>query len=282
MSWNKPQIHAETYNDRKTAGSMPSVLHLLIIALFIVAIAIATWIILKDDSPEIENVKPEKQSRIKEVPHYVSTQEVAKAEQAEKPFWMLDASQTNGFSPEMIHKWRDRHSPPPAYSFKNSKKHSRWHIFDYKSENRIAALLCAKPGTAKIGRIKMDRSMTDDFIESLKHPIIPTAEDDDFTKDLKRQMNQVKIDLKERIDNGEDLGRIIEDTEDEMRKLSMFKRDLIKNLHGLIKNGNQTQEDIEIFKEAANKMLEEKGIAPLKFTDITEEKLMNIKKEDDL
>ena len=255
----------------------------VVLALVVVVICgIAAWFLVAPKGKVEVGKDREASKRIAEVKPAAAPKAVEEEKKPEIPYWEVDASQTNGFTREMVHKWLDKHRAPPGYRYKLNRKKSKWHIFDYKSENIIASLLCAKPGAAKIGRMRIDGRITEDFLESCKHPIIPTAEDDEFTKNLKRQMNQVKIELKERIDNGEDLAKIIEDTNDEMRKLAMFKMDLKKDLNKLIREGAKTKEDVEAFREAANKMLEAKGIAPLKFSDISTERLLNVKSEEDL
>ena len=279
MSWNKPSS-APQPTPKKSAP--PSLKRGLLAGLVVVALGALGLYLFSSGEATSPSLQKKDRGLIKEVTPAAAPTNRVRIVEEKIPYWEVDASQTNGFTKEMMLKWNYRHVPPPKHVYRLQRKKSKWHIFEHASENRVASLLCARPGDHKIGHIEVTPELERDFLESFKTPIIPTAEDDEFTASLKRQMNQVKADLKARIDNGESFAKIIEDTEDEMRKLSMYKQDLLRELDALIKDGAQTEEDVLTFKEATNKMLEEKGIAPIEFTDITEERLLNMKGTDEL
>ena len=277
MAWNKP---SETKVEVKGGGGQSKV-YLKGILVGAVAVVVGVVCIFAFSGKNEKPVKDTgtKSAKIKEVTPAVARTNVVE-EKKEVPYWLVDESQTNGFTREMLHKWRDRHAPEPR-RFKRVQKRSKWHIFEHRSENMIASLLRAKPGQGFIGTIRLD-GYTEDFLKSCQVPIIVSPDDDEYTKALKQEMKETKIALKERIDAGEGLEDIIENTRDEFRKLAQFKKSLMKEVRELLKTEARTSEDIDTFEASANKMLAEKGIAPIKFSAITRERLLNMKGDDDL
>lgn len=136
--------------------------------------------------------------------------------------------------------------------------------FKYNSDLEIAALLLARPGSMAIGNPDYDRWFTRDFLRSFNDPALPSHEDTDEQKELKRAVAEVKGDLKARYDAGEDLAKIMSDARKELRELSAYKEELEEQVKRLSKDEKATAEDIEDCITAANKMLEERGLPPLK------------------
>ena len=63
---------------------------------------------------------------------------------------------------------------------------------------------------------------------------------------------------------GEDIAQIMTDTRREMRNLFEYKSLLEEEISAIRDSGEYTDENIYEFVEAANKMLEDKGIPPIK------------------
>ena len=63
--------------------------------------------------------------------------------------------------------------------------------------------------------------------------------------------------------------RILSDTHKEVQDLARYKSMLQKEVREAAKNPDMTMEDVDDLVEAANKMLEEKGIAPMKLGPIS-------------
>lgn len=220
-----------------------------------------------------ESSKPS--GRIKTVTP-VATSRVETVAKPEIPYWEVDVTKTNGFTRTMQKKWEQMHRPKmPLVNLKPRKAKSS--IFEHKSENLIASLLVAKPGhTTMIGRPNY-KNINEDFLKSCTEPIIVRETDSEYDRDLKRAMNEVKADLKPRIDAGEDLAEIIEQSRAELRQLVEYKRTLTKEVMDMIRKEASTVEDVDSFVEAANKMLEQKGVAPLKLSTLTKYNLIQNK-----
>jgi len=144
------------------------------------------------------------------------------------PYWELDESHTNGFSEAQMRKWRNVRRPRMK-PFTRERPKAKYEIFDHRSENMIACLLAAKPGTGFIGTPNY-KGIDEDFLKSCESPIIVTKDDDEYSASLKRQMIEVKIDIKERMDAGESLADILQSSREEMQKLASYRQFLAEEI----------------------------------------------------
>ena len=166
--------------------------------------------------------------------------------------------------------------PPPAYTNDSALYESRlpYEIFDHPAENKIAFYLVHKPGDGLVGMPTFGRRFINDFMKSLEHPIIVTKDDTPEDAQLKRDMIQVKIELKQRMDAGEDIADIMLETHKEYQKLARYKSDIEKELREFRKRDDVTVQDVDDFVAAANKLLDAKGIAPISLSPIARRMLM--------
>jgi len=254
----------------------------------VIGAGVVFWYIGSKDTSKPTKEKKAAAKQIVEVTPQIVTQAVEVAEtpkKVEKPknFWEVDASQTNGFNAAQVAKWKAAHRPPPGYINNSSltEPPARYAIFHHRSENEIAALLTMEPGETLVGTPDY-RGMTADFMKSCEEPIVATADDDEYTRDLKKQMNAVKIELRQRMANGEKLEDILTETREEYQQLSRYRNMLNDELRDYLNNPDNTDQDIEDFVTAANKMLDEKGVAPLKLGLITRRRLEMMKEQREL
>lgn len=277
MSWNRPDESKVVNKGKGLKRSNARANSLVVVGVAVVVGASAFLYFALTSNKESSNARrPSSTPKlIKEVSAAVAPTNAPETSKEEIPFWKVDASQTNGFTRSMMRKWKIEHRKTPSYVGKRELlKKSAWHIFEHKSENHLAGLLCAEPGANFIGGFNY-KGFNEDFLKSCTEPIIVSEDDTDFVKDLKRRLNALKIELKPRIEAGEDLGKIIEDTREEYRKLAIYKNTLAKEMRDLINGNAQSVEDVDAFEAAANKMLESKGIAPMKMSAITKQMLLS-------
>ena len=104
--------------------------------------------------------------------------------------------------------------------------------FVYDSEELIANLLEIEPGTPMFGELPYGKRFNEDF-------------------------KQILID-------GGDVGEEMRKARNELKELGMFKESLKRELFELRKSGQYSSDDMKDFIAAANKMLESKGLQPLK------------------
>lgn len=273
-----PQTNKNAPSRRRTVPVAVAVTCLVIVAI----IAAMFLIVAKNDSSEASYDSGKKQSLIKTATpdiRHIQPKPTAKdapvvKESRTLPYWKQDA--TNGLSVAQIRKWKAQHRPPPGYTNDTSRIEAppEYAIFEHLSENEIACLLTIEPGVTLVGEPSYGKHFVDDFMKSCETPIIVTEDDTPEQAELKRLMNETKIDLRQRIANGEDLGQILRDTRQEYIRLAQYKQTLQHELSELSKDKNLTMEDIDDFVEAANKLLEAQGIAPIKMSPITRRMLM--------
>ena len=120
-----------------------------------------------------------------------------------------------------------------------------------------------------IGTPVLGERFRQQFLKSLEEPIIVTADDTPEAAQLKRDMIATKIDIKARMDAGEDICKIISDTHKEVQDLARYKAVLQMEVRAAAKNPEMTMQDVDDLVEAANKMLDAKGIAPMKLGPIS-------------
>ena len=156
-----------------------------------------------------------------------------------------------------------------------SRAKGAYHIFDHASDNEIACYLSVKPGDALVGPARYTGRFKERFLESIKTPIIVTQEDTPEQAKLKRDVIAARLQLKDALDRGEDIEQIMLDTRRELQDLARYKGELRKQFNELRRAEGATKEDVDTLLEACNKMLESKGIAPMKFGPITRRKLMS-------
>ena len=241
-------------------------------------IAVCLFVFVSESQPnELKKTAPVKEIK-KEKPKVVPVRNTPPQAPIVKPkrFWEVDASQTNGFTEMQMRKWRIAHRPPPGYTNNAAKirKKPSYAIFKHKCENLIAAYITMPPGEGMIGTPMLGKRFEKEFMESLKDKIEISKDDTPEMIQLKQDMIATKADLKARIDAGENLTQIIRDTHDEIQSLSRYKQMLQKEIAKVKKDSSMTLQDVELFVEAANKMLEEKGIAPIKLGPVSKRMIL--------
>ena len=145
-------------------------------------------------------------------------------------------------------------------------------IFDNPAENEIAALLTIDPGEGIVGGPDRE-TFTEEFLKSTTVPIIVKSDDPDDIKALKRAVNQVKADLKLAYDRGEDIVGIMEKAYEDFQRLEQYKIDLFAEVLDYSENEEASEADVKDYLTAANKLLEQKGIAPLDDTTFIRTKI---------
>ena len=251
------------------------------IGALIVIISCYLLLTMKRESPA-PNPPAEKKVVIKKATEPIVVKPVvAETPKSEKklPKWKYPVDRTNELNAVELRKWRAMHRPPPGYTNTTSLTEAppKYAIFKHRSENEIAALLTMTPGETLVGTPHYTKRFTEDFLKSLETPIIVSEEDSEEDAELKRAMVQTKIELKARIDAGEDLGQILLDTRREYQDLARYKMMLQGEINEIKKNPDATIQDVEDFVTAANSLLEQKGIAPIKLSPISKRMLLRKK-----
>ncbi len=260
----------------------PSVIVKVAICLgVVVIIGIAFLVFSKNNTTEPAKLSSKKQAPIQKTapdrslkPSHPASNPTQLVKDAELPYWKRDA--TNGLSAAQIRKWKAERRPPPGITNDTTRTEAppQYAIFNHVSENEIACLLTIEPGMTLVGEPSYGKHFVDDFMKSCQTPIVVTEDDTPEQAELKRLMNETKIDLRQRMADGEDLGQILRDTRQEYVRLAEYKQTLEHELNELKKDNSLSMDDIDDFVKAANKLLDAKGIAPIKMTPITRRMLL--------
>ena len=238
------------------------------LVVFLLAIVVPTRLSTQTDAPNANKTEINCKLSINKISPKTNTRnkfDFVDKQAAPRKFWEVDAAHTNGFTEMQMRKWRKEHMPPPGYTNNAvlTRPKPKYAIFNHKCENLIAAYLTLRPGDGMIGTPILGERFRKEFLKSLETPIVVTEDDSPEDAQLKRDMIATKIDLKARMDAGEDICKIINDTHREVQDLSRYKTMLQKEIRDAAKNPEMTMQDVDDLVEAANKMLEAKGIAPI-------------------
>lgn len=145
-------------------------------------------------------------------------------------------------------------------------------IFEHKCNNEIACYLSIKPGDTLVGTRQYTGRFKDEFLKSIETPIIVTQDDSPEVAQLKRDVIAARLQLKDALDRGEDIEQIMIDTREQLQDMMRIKNSMQHLFSEQVKQC-ETEQDVDDLIEASNKMLAEKGIAPLTCNKLTK---MNI------
>ena len=237
---------------------------LIVGAIVVVGAAIAAWW-LWPTQERGEDAASTKQGLIKEVKPSVVT---PKAE-AKKDVVVWRGQEYPRYAPDggeaYITGYGVRYHSPVIITNSMSKKLAHWaaKYFKCPTDRRIAELIDIEPGTAIIGGLKYDPTFTKRFKASLSEPIVIAPDDNEDVKEIKQSVIDVRKELAARLEKGEDIGRIIHDTQDELQQLGAYKMELKRQVDEIMRKPTMTEKDLDDCLGAANLMLKERGLQPL-------------------
>lgn len=139
-------------------------------------------------------------------------------------------------------------------------------IFKNSADAMIASLLNTELGEPLVGDSEsfFGRGFMKAFKKSLEEPFEIGADDSEDVKDLKRAVAETKAELVARMNKGEDICKELAAARDELVTLGLYRQELENMVKETARNDKSlTPEDINDLVSAANKMLEERGAAPL-------------------
>lgn len=135
--------------------------------------------------------------------------------------------------------------------------------FKHSADVELGNLLMVEPGDDLLGDTAgMYRGFNKEFDEALAEPIEYSDDDTPIQREMKQAVNELRKELKDRRANGEDIEKIMEDTRNQLKELSLYRQELEDEVRKL-STDDLTQKDYEDLVAAANQMLKERGIKPL-------------------
>ena len=136
--------------------------------------------------------------------------------------------------------------------------------FKHDSDQMLAHLLVVKPGDTFVGDSEtIYAGFAEAFKKAITEPIVQEDDDDDYVKELKAGVIDLRNELSERIKGGEDIVKVMIETRNQMQELGHYRQELENQVIKLSGEDGMTQKDYEDLLSAANQMLEERGSKPL-------------------
>ena len=149
----------------------------------------------------------------------------------------------------------------------------KYEIFKHSAENTIAELLTVKAGDILVGEPDYQGA----FAESLKRSLLESIkiEDTDTPEqiELKQAVIEAKEELKKAMERGEDVEDVLISARRECQDLARVKQLMMADVFDFVDKEAVTKDDVETYVEAANKLLESKGIAPIERSTLADIKL---------
>ncbi len=132
--------------------------------------------------------------------------------------------------------------------------------FKHFADAELGNLLMIKPGESMVGESEgMYRGFKNELLKALEEPIAYSEDDTDLQRELKDGVKELREELKRRMANGEDIEKVMEDTREQLKELSLYREELEGHVMKLAHEG-MTQAEYEELVAAANKMLDERGV----------------------
>ena len=251
-------------------GVRPAVAKGLAAGVIVVAVAVGAWYFLSPKTEKPVAPKEKKPAKITEV-----TPTLAKPEAKSEPAAPVDPKED--YDHDKLYRdeagvLRYKNGNARAYDPTRPKTVVKLNtdpaikksIFTNRAENEIERFLTVRPGQTLFGTRRYDKHFENEFKKSLETPILISEDDSPYVKEVKQAMIDAKIEICDRMRNGETLAAILEETRSELARLAQYKRDLQHEVMKATEDPEFSEQDLEDYISAANKMLESKGIAPIK------------------
>lgn len=276
MSWNgsgdrgaAAQGGAEQPRGGSTRKARPAIGRGIAAGLVVVVLGgAAAWFVLKGRTPE---AKPEagadKPSLIKEVAPAAAPKAETNAVPAKPKIpTYRDERGILRYKGGLRAPDPTRPKVKPVKSGVDSKGNPLWKrsIFTNPAEREICRLLTLEPGRPLIGTVLYNKRFEEAYKKSLETPIIVTEEDSPSDAALKRAMIDAKQEISDRMAKGEKLADILKESRSELERLAKYKRDVEKMVREESSREGVTENEAIDLVNAANKMLKENGIAPIR------------------
>ena len=276
MAWNgSNSAGASVPAPKKPAKKSPGLTHGLIAGGVIVLMGIIAlyFVTGEKDDPIVEKKST---AKIADAEADIETN-VAESKEALSPVEMKK-KEDEEFRRKMKEKYGD--NPPPGVkailyymdhpvqrTFKSSGPHS---FLRHTSERMIAGVVLAEPGTFFPVPPRVDESFDSDFVNALVDKIDYEESDTDEVRAIKDSVTEIKKEISAICrDEGKTPSEVLNEHGRAMYDLGRYQRDLEQELDKIKESPEYTDQDVTDFIDAANKMLESKGLKVFEHPDLT-------------
>lgn len=267
MGWNGSGGGSTPIKPKVTAKK-PSPIRGIVAGALVCVLAIGAYFVFFSGSEKAQKEEVKKQpARIKEVkpaaaPKAEPVKELTDAEKRQKEIERYEKIFEGKEMPKGIKAriYYLKHPPESSYEVKVPHEYLRHH-----SERSIASIVLAEPGTEFLDVLQFGSSFNEDFVNALVDKIEIKEDDDEETRRVKEDVTAAKKEIA-RIcrEEAKAPNEVMNEYAKMMYDLGKFNRNLIQQLHEVRFNPDMSDEDVKDFFRAANKMREERGMAPIK------------------
>ena len=219
----------------------------------------------QSETPAPTAPKEKKRGKIAEVePAKVTNKVAAVKEEKPKPIRWVKGLQNAALDDE----GRVYFVPRPGHRLVTNGLHRTkppYQIFKYGYQNELASYLSVPPGTSFVGEFHYSDRWLKEVLETMSLPIEDDENDTPEQRALRAQMRDMMKIIQEEVAKGTDIAQLFKDTRREMQDLGRYRQTLETEIKKIYNDTEMTDQDVEDSIDAANKMLEAKGIEPLKF-----------------
>ena len=266
MAWNQPTYSKKKQPRKGGRGALYSIL-----AVVAVCCAVGVWMLMRGkDAPGADNDAPARRGgKIAEAKPRAAHNSVPAT--AAKPT-VAKEEKPKPLPPQRVGELRDGYrllpdgtmhrvlgiitNTPPKFSLADK-------TFTHSADVELGNLLMVEPGDDLLGSAEgMYRGFSKELDEALAEPIVYDKDDTDLQRELKDGVNELRAELKARRDVGENIEKVMEDTWNQLKELSLYRQELEDQVRQL-STDDLTQKDYEDLLAAANQMLSDRGIKPL-------------------
>lgn len=260
-------------------NSSPSAWSLLALALIVIGGGLAWWFFSDRGDDEFESRPARKRSAISERTStpILATTEVHQKEEPKKSVNRVTAKGTP--IPDKVmpdergimrypngQRWVD---PNDLHIVKHPQRRK---LFVRTCDNQLATLLTLDPTKMApflVGRRRPYGDMfIKDFYDSLNDTYETDPNDTEEEKAVRQMVIETRAELKAAMNRGEDIAKLMTDTQEELDRLCQYQDTLKKELQAIQYNESVSDKDFEDFLNAANQMLEKQGLKGLTMPNI--------------
>jgi len=269
MSWNGSENKNAAPAPKKTVKAPPSKWRGIIALGVVVVGGLLAWLLIRPSDVERDDTAAKAPSKIAEVKPQITTNVVAevkpeapkKPEKIEKNKIYRDERGKVIFHPEFpvgspANPIRLAPIDKPGNILPPKK------LYDTYAENYIVGLMRTKPGMPVV-KTALPNNFDEQFKARIADPV--GIKDDDTEEDIaiRKDMVEFKREMAQLIAQGEKPSDVIIAERDKLDRLAETRKTMLREISDLRKSGAD-QSEIDLTIEAANKILEQKGIEKIK------------------
>ena len=282
MAWNgSSSKDGQKSSAQNATKKTPSPIRGVIAGIVVVALAVGAYLAFSPGSEEKpQKVRQEKKPAIiKEVkPAKAATNAVVAVPTTPKKVVEI-RKLDNGMLQKYVDgkpRWAYPRKPPTSIVITNTTaagpKTYESTIFKNHAEEMIAVLLNTELGEPMVGdsEVYFGRAFMKSLEASLSKPVEINMDDSAEVRELKKAVEDTKDELRKRLAEGEDIRSLLVETRKEIQELGLYRQELEKQVHSILKDRSLTPKDVKDLVSAANKMLEDRGAKPLSLPSFLE------------